>query len=119
MKLIAAVLLVAVSGCAALAALRALDRRADRAEWERLAALQPQAPERFDPAGIASLPEPARRYFAYTIEPGAPLLPVAVIEMTGRFSLGSREDPRYQPIEARQILAPPEGFVWAMRSRAG
>jgi hypothetical protein len=119
MKLVAAVLLVVVSGCAALAALRALDRRADRVEWERLAALQPQAPERFDPAGIAGLPEPARRYFAYTIEPGAPLLPVAVIEMTGRFSLGSREDPRYQPIEARQILAAPEGFVWAMRSRAG
>jgi len=119
MKVAAVFVLVVVAACAALALLRALDRRADRTEWERLAALQPKWPERFDPARVANLPEPARRYFAYTIEPGAPLLPVAVIEMTGDFSLGTKDEPRYQPIEARQILAAPEGFVWAIRSRAG
>jgi hypothetical protein len=96
-----------------------MDRRADRVEWDRLAALQPEDPALFDPAMVADLPEPARRYFAYTIEPGTPLLPVAVIEMTGEFSLGTKDDPRYQPMEARQILAAPEGFVWAMRTREG
>jgi hypothetical protein len=111
-------LLVALCGLA-LAVLRQMDQRDDRAEWDRLAALQPQAPDRFDPEMVADLPEPARRYFTYAIDPGTPLLPVAVIEMTGEFSLGTRDDPRYQPMEARQILAAPEGFVWAMRTRGG
>ncbi len=117
---IAALVLVLVSLCVvALAILRLMDRREDRAKWDRLAALQPQAPELFDPEMVAELPEPARRYFAYAIDPGTPLLPVAVIEMRGEFSLGTKEDPRYQPMEARQILAAPEGFVWAMRTRGG
>lgn len=116
--LLVLLLLVAVL-VATLAVLRVFDRQADRSEWERLRALQPAAPARFDRAMVADLPEPARRYFSYTIDPGAPLRRVAVIEMTGLFSLGTRDDPRYQPMEARQILAAPEGFVWAMRTRGG
>ena len=103
----------------ALAVMRMVDWRADRAEWNRLAVLQSEEPEHFDQEMVADLPEPARRYFAYTIRPGTPLLPVAVIEMTGEFSLGTKETPRYQPMEARQILAVPEGFVWSMRTRGG
>lgn len=113
--IVVAILLVLI----ALAIIRVMDWRADRAEWDRLAALQPENPEIFDPAMVADLPEPARRYFAYTIRPGTPLLPVAIIEMTGEFSLGTKDDPRYQPMEARQILAVPEGFVWSMRTRGG
>ena len=113
--IVVAILLVLI----ALYALRLLDLRADRAEWDRLSALQPSSPALFDPEMVANLPEPARRYFAYTIQPGAPLLPVAIIEMTGEFSLGTKDDPRYQPMEARQILAVPEGFVWSMRTRGG
>ena len=113
--IVVAILLVLI----ALSALRLLDLRADRAEWDRLAALQPSSPELFYPEMVADLPEPARRYFAYTIQPGTPLLPVAIIEMTGEFSLGTKDDPRYQPMEARQILAVPEGFVWSMRTRGG
>jgi hypothetical protein len=116
----AVVLLVLVSFCVvAFVVLRLVDWRDDRAEWGRLAALQPAEPVRFDPEMVADLPEPARRYFAYMIEPGTPLLPVAVIEMTGAFSLGTKDDPRDQPMEARQILAAPEGFVWAMRTTGG
>lgn len=106
-------------GLVALATLLLLDRRADRAEWHRLAALQPATPARFAPEMVADLPEPARRYFTYMIEPGTPLLPVVEIDMTGQFSLGTRDDPRYQPMEARQILATPEGFVWSMRTSGG
>lgn len=117
---IVAFAIVLVSLCIiALAVLRLMDRRDDRAEWDRLAAQQPEAPGRFDPEMVADLPEPARRYFAYAIEPGTPLLPVSVIEMTGEFSLGTKDDPRYQPMEAHQILAAPEGFVWAMRTTGG
>jgi hypothetical protein len=119
MKIIVGVLGAILLALVALAVIRAMDWRADRAEWDRLAALQPESPEVFDPDMVADLPEPARRYFSYTIQPGTPLLPVAVIEMTGEFSLGTKDDPRYQPMEARQILAVPEGFVWSMRTRGG
>jgi len=119
MKFIIGFALALLLALMALAVTRLVDWRADRAEWNRLAVLQPEDPELFDPAIVADLPEPARRYFAYTIRPGTPLLPVAVIEMTGEFSLGTKEDPLYQPMEARQILAVPEGFVWSMRTRGG
>ena len=103
----------------ALALLVVHDRRADRAEWDRLAALQPADPARFDPEMVADLPEPARRYFRFAIQTGTPLLPVSEIDMTGKFSLGSKQAPAYRPMEARQILSVPEGFVWAMRTRKG
>jgi len=119
MKLFVGILLALGLGLVALALVLLLDRRADRAEWNRLASLQPSEPERFATEMVADLPEPARRYFSYMIEPGTPLLPVAEIDMTGQFSLGTRDDPRYQPMEARQILAVPEGFVWSMRTRGG
>lgn len=119
MKFLAGILILVVLGVLALAVLLLLDLRADRVEWNRLAALQPKAPEHFAPEMVANLPEPAQRYFTYTIQPGTPLLPVAIIEMTGQFSLGTKDDPRYQPMEARQILAVPEGFVWSMRTRGG
>ncbi|SDZ06698.1 hypothetical protein SAMN05444004_105250 [Jannaschia faecimaris] len=108
-----------ILGLSALAVRLLLDRRAECAEWDRLAALQPDDPDRFAPEMVADLPEPARRYFTYTIRSGTPLLPVAIIEMTGEFGLGTKEAPRYQPMEANQILAAPEGFVWAMRTLRG
>lgn len=108
-----------IAGILALAFLLFMDRRRDRAEWNRLAATQPPDPVRFSPDMVADLPEPARRYFLYTIQPGTPLLPVAEIEMRGQFGLGNKAEPRYLPMEARQILAAPEGFVWTMRTRGG
>lgn len=119
MRILQGLALALVLAVAALAALRAADWRALRAERARLAALQPAEPEAFRPEMVADLPEPARRYFGYTIAPGTPLLPVAEIRMGGRFSLGTRDDPRTQPMRARQILAAPEGFVWAMRTTGG
>jgi hypothetical protein len=113
---ICTMLLVCIS---TLALLLVYDRRADRAEWQRLAAIQPADPGRFDPELVADLPEPARRYFMFAIQPGTPLLPVAEIDMTGKFSLGTKDDPVYRPMEARQILCAPEGFVWVMRTRGG
>lgn len=119
MKYLLIVLILLGAVALALSLLLFADRRADQAEWARLAALQPQQPAPFSTALIADLPEPAQRYFTYTIQPGAALLPVAEIHMQGRFSMGSKEDPRYQPMRARQILAAPEGFVWSMRTTGG
>ncbi|MEQ9463277.1 MAG: hypothetical protein RJQ10_06425 [Haliea sp.] len=119
MKFIIALVLLLLFFVLALSALLAWDLRADRAEWQRLAALQPDAPQRFSASMIEDLPEPARRYFSFMIEPGTPLLPVAEIEMSGQFSLGSKDNPAYQPMEAHQILAAPDGFLWSMRTRGG
>ncbi|WP_376691857.1 DUF6544 family protein [Wenzhouxiangella sp. EGI_FJ10409] len=119
MKIVAAILVCLLVGALALVVLLMMDRRSDSAEWQRLSALQPATPERFAPEMVADLPEPARRYFGYVIRPGTPILPVVEIDMRGQFSLGSKQDSRYQPMAANQILAAPEGFVWTMRTRDG
>lgn len=94
--------------------LRLLDWRADLAEWENLSSLQPTNPARYDSSMVADLPEPARRFFNFTIASGTPLYAVAEIDMGGQFSLGSQEEPNYQPMQAHQILAAPHGFVWSL-----
>jgi hypothetical protein len=119
MKLLLVALVALFSAILILALLLVSDRRADRAEWARLAALQPGNPPVFSPDMVAGLPEPAQRYFRYAIRDGAPLFRVAEIDMRGQFSLGSKDNPGYQPMEARQILAAPDGFVWTMRTRGG
>jgi hypothetical protein len=98
---------------------RISDHRADRAARQRLAAAQPAAPACFDPAMVADLPEPARRCFLYTIQPGTPLHTVADITMAGRFGMGTRANPNYLDMTARQTLAMPAGFVWKMRAKRG
>lgn len=99
----------------ALLALRLWDGRAERMEWSRLTALQPANPPVYEPSMVADLPEPARRFFNFAIAPGTPLWTVAEIDMGGQFSLGSRENPNYQRMDAKQILAAPAGFVWKLR----
>lgn len=46
---------------------RGIDHRADRAAMQELTAGQPPQPRSFDAGLVAALPEPARRYFLYTI----------------------------------------------------
>ena len=96
---------------------RAADHRADRAEMDRLLALQPAAPPRFDPGMVADLPEPARRFFRFAIAEGTPLRTVAEIGMRGLFSLEAGRG--HMPMRASQVLAAPHGFVWAMAAGRG
>ncbi len=100
----------------ALLGLRVADALADRAAIARLITTQPASPPRFDPAMVDDLPEPARRYFSYTIASGTPLWTVAEISMSGDLGLGTRTAPGYRPMRARQILSAPRGFVWQVRS---
>lgn len=113
MKLAAIILVALVLAVAGgLAMLGAIDRRAARTAWHDLAARDDWRSGVFDPAMVAGLPEPAQRYFLYTIAPGTPIATTARIVMTGEIGLGTRDAPGYRPVEARQILAPPHGFVW-------
>lgn len=95
---------------------RGLDRRADRAAWTRLIAVGSGPGRTYDPVLVADLPEPARRYFNYTMQPGTTLCTAVEIEMTGEVGLGSKEAPHYQPMHAEQILAPPHGLVWKVKT---
>lgn len=114
-----ALLLVVAAALLALGAWRLADHRADRVEMDRLRALQPSDPARFTAAMVEDLPEPARRYFTYAIMEGTPLLTVAEIEMQGQFSLGTRDAPNYMAMNAVQVLAAPQGFVWKMSGGSG
>lgn len=98
---------------------RFADHRADRIEMSRLRALQPVAPDTFSATMVADLPEPARRYFTFTIAEGTPLLTVAEIKMHGQFSLGTRDAPNYMAMDAVQVLAAPHGFIWQMSGGSG
>lgn len=70
------------------------------------------AQQLFDPALVANLPEPAQRFFNASIEQGTPVLTIAEVTMHGEFSLGTRDDHSYLPMQACQLLAPPFGFYW-------
>lgn len=98
---------------------RQLDHRADARAMHRLTAMQPEQAARFDPQMVAELPEPAKRYFLYTIEPGTPLYTVASISMSGQFGMGDKNKPDYMDMSAEQTLAMPTGFVWKMHAQRG
>ncbi|QTF92196.1 DUF6544 family protein [Halomonas sp. BM-2019] len=112
--LLALVLVVIV----AMQAWRLADNRAAESAWAWLHAQAPASVEAFDPAMVEGLPEAARRYFLHTIAPGTPLHVVSEIRMTGEIGLGNQEAPGYRPMRARQLLAPPHGFIWRL-DRAG
>jgi hypothetical protein len=103
---------------ALLAGWRQWDRQREQAGWQRLIALQAGSRQTFRPAMVDSLPEPAQRYFHYTIKAGTPLARVVEVHMAGEIGLGTREAPKYRPLRARQILSPPHGFLWSIRSGA-
>lgn len=73
--------------------------------------------QRFDPAMVAGLPEPAQRYFLHAIAPGTPLARHAVLRMHGTIRL--RDDAEPVPMQAEQVLAPPHGFIWKARVGKG
>ncbi|MBW0148964.1 DUF6544 family protein [Marinobacter arenosus] len=110
---------VAAGGLIALWLWRKCDHRADLLAMGRLAATQPLHPQHFEPAMVDGLPEPAQRYFLYTIAPGTPLYTVVRLEMIGRFGMGDKGKPSYLTMAATQVLAPLQGFVWKMSAGRG
>lgn len=102
---------------AVLLAWRGLDVRADQALARELTARAGPAGPPFSLDLVAGLPEPARRFFAFAIEPGTPLATVVELEMRGEMGLGTKDEPRYQPMQATQVLAPPHGLVWRLRTQ--
>jgi hypothetical protein len=95
----------------ALATLTILRRRDDGKVddvWRSLEA----TPERqvFTEDMVSNLPAPARRYLLHAIRPGTPLASSVSLEMRGAMRLKPEQE--WMPMKARQIIAPPKGFVW-------
>jgi hypothetical protein len=85
--------------------------RAVRRDWLRLAEPAGRAPA-FAPAMLAGLPEPAQRWLGHAIAPGTPLWRSVELTMRGQIRLG-----RWRSFTARQLLAPPDGYIWAASAR--
>ncbi len=94
---------------------RGSDAKADTRARKRLVALGAPDAASYDPKLVAALPEPAQRFFNFTIEEGTRLRRVVEIEMEGELSLGSKAKPNYRPMRARQLIAAPYGFVWSLK----
>jgi hypothetical protein len=117
--LVAGVLLACIVVYALQSARVASDEDDARRAWAALLASPVPLPQRFDPSMVAGLPEPARRFFSFAIEPGTRLATVVELTMAGEISLGTKENPGYQPMKARQVLAAPHGLVWEMAAGSG
>lgn len=108
---------VVVAGGVALAGLagRAAEHRRVR---ELETALEPTPPRgRFDESRLAGLPEPARRYLAHAIEPGAPLHTTVRLRMAG--TMRPRPGAPRFAFRAEELLVDGTGFLWDARGHAG
>ncbi|MCV6595388.1 MAG: hypothetical protein OIF48_20760 [Silicimonas sp.] len=112
-------LMLGIVSLAGLVLWRRKDHGADRAEVARLRRSGRKAPPPFSKRMVDGLPDPARRYFLFAIKEGTPLHRVAEITMHGQFGLGDKDRPNYMPMQAEQVLAAPEGFVWKMAGGSG
>lgn len=113
------ILLITLALLALAALFLAIIARRDRAQdariITRLLARQPASPPVFSHSMLAGLPEPAQRFYRFAIAEGAPLVTVVDVQMQGRFDLGTIDAPSPQSMQARQVIAPPLGFLWTTK----
>ena len=69
---------------------------------------------RFDPAQLAALPEPVRRYLQHAIIPGTPLASAVRLRMHGEIKLK-----RWYAFTAEQVIYWSRGFIWQASTRIG
>jgi hypothetical protein len=106
----AVLLLLALPGCGRF-------DRGPAGHWDELAQSRTGPVVRFEPAMVEGLPDPARRFLLWSIEPGTPLARTAEVSMSGTIILDPARGPI--PMEAVQVLTPPEGFIWSARTHGG
>ncbi len=119
MSIFITIVLVIAGVMAGLQAWRWSDNRHAAKVWADLERLEQHPASTFDPSIVEDLPEPARRYFLYTIKAGTSIRKVTEILMSGEIGLGTQDKPSYLPMQAKQILAPPHGLVWNLNAGRG
>jgi hypothetical protein len=82
-----------------------------RKDWAELCAPTRHATV-FDPAVVAGLPEPVRRYLTHAIAPGTPLWQSVEVSMVGHIKIGA-----WRRFTATQVVAQPRGYIWAANAR--
>jgi len=82
-----------------------------RKDWAELCA-PTRHPAVFDPAMVAGLPEPVRRYLTHAVAPGTPLWQSVQVSMVGHIKIGA-----WRPFTATQVVAQPRGYIWAANAR--
>jgi hypothetical protein len=85
--------------------------------WTRLESPAGWQDDYFRADLVAELPEPAQRYFLHAIRSGTKLARVVTLEMGG--SLRLQPNGAWLPMEARELLSLPGGFVWRATARQG
>lgn len=83
------------------------------AAWEELSAETRQAGV-FDLSSLEGLPEPAQRFLAASVSPGAVLVPTVILEMEGEIRLRD-----WTGFRGRQVLSAGKGFVWEAAASEG
>ena len=73
----------------------------------------------FDRALVWGRPVVALRYFLHAFAPVTPLKTTVELQLKGVFLLGDKNSSQSYDMEARQILAPPDKFVWMPVLRSG
>jgi hypothetical protein len=74
----------------------------------------PPAEGAFDPARLAALSEPVRRYLAHVIARGTPLASAVRLRMQGEIKLK-----RWYPFSAEEVICWNRGFIWQASVRMG
>jgi hypothetical protein len=81
--------------------------------WRALAAGGPARPP-LDPAALAALPAPARRWLTRAVAADRPAAATTLLAMHGRILIGA-----WRPFTARQVITAGRGYVWAATARFG
>ena len=105
-------------GFAVCLVMRLRDGRDERVARRALIGLSGGAAGVYRTDMVADLPEPAQRYFAFSIASGARLYRAVAIDMSGELGLGTIAAPGYRSMAAQQILAPPYGLLWRVQAGA-
>jgi len=114
-KLLIAFGVLTVVALMTMAILRRRDDEKVDSIWQSLEA--PSLHQVFTEDMVSDLPDPARRYLLHAIRPGTALASSVSIEMSGAMRLKLEQE--WMPMKARQVLAPPKGFVWRAEIGAG
>lgn len=82
---------------------------------ELIAARRPAEASSYDPAELAELPAPVRRYLETVLRPGQPMIDHAELQQVGTFNLSSDSD-RWRPFTATHLAVTRRpGFLWEAR----
>lgn len=107
-KLLVAFGVLIVVALTTLVIIRRRDDKRLEGVWQSLEA--PSTHQFFTEDMVSDLPAPARRYLLHAIRPGTQLASSVSLQMGGTMRLKPGQE--WMPMKARQVLAPPKGFVW-------